>query len=257
MGLIYEQKNENIGKVLNFSLPLSGIMKYSTNRFIPFITRRTTVRRGFTLIEILILLALTSLLMSILLPALAFGRKQARALECSSNLHQLGQLHSIEKGMMNGNWGTSAYDLDSDGSNHTTGDGNGKGSGNFGNEDDPTKAKDFTGGGFNNGTGTPYDELLEDQAANPPSTWNLVCPVGLDAGVNSYGITDQAIEQSFDLLSGSTDMIFGCCDYKVIVSIQSFALRHLKRANIFFGDNHVKPIGLNGFTQVFISQFRR
>jgi len=195
--------------------------------------------------------------MSILLPALSFGRKQAIALECSSNLHQLGELHSIEKGFMAGNWGTSAYDLDSSDSGDTTNDGQGKGPNGLGHEDDPTKAKDFTGDGFSGMDEIPFDDFLENQAANPPATWSLVCPIAVASDHNSYGISDQAVKKSFDQLASSTDIIFGCCNFKVVVSARSFAMRHLNRANIFFGDNHVTPIGRDGFTRVFASQFRQ
>ncbi|MFA5863344.1 MAG: DUF1559 domain-containing protein [Phycisphaerae bacterium] len=45
---------------------------------------------GFTLIELLVVVAIIAVLISILLPALSQARETARAVSCSSNLHQMG-----------------------------------------------------------------------------------------------------------------------------------------------------------------------
>jgi prepilin-type N-terminal cleavage/methylation domain-containing protein len=47
-------------------------------------------KRGFTLIEILVVVAIIALLIAILLPSLASAREQARAAACLSNIRQLG-----------------------------------------------------------------------------------------------------------------------------------------------------------------------
>lgn len=47
-------------------------------------------RRGFTLIEVLVVVAIIALLVAILLPSLAKAREQARAAQCLSNTKQLG-----------------------------------------------------------------------------------------------------------------------------------------------------------------------
>ena len=52
-------------------------------------------RGGFTLIELLVVIAIIALLMSILMPALARVRKQAKTIICQSNLKQWGSAFSM------------------------------------------------------------------------------------------------------------------------------------------------------------------
>ena len=53
-----------------------------------------TQSRGFTLVELLVVLAVMTMLVSLLLPALDQGRKVARVAQCSALLHQNGVAHN-------------------------------------------------------------------------------------------------------------------------------------------------------------------
>lgn len=53
--------------------------------------RRYVAVTGFTLIEVLVVVAIIALLVAILLPSLNAAREEARAVQCGSNLHHVGQ----------------------------------------------------------------------------------------------------------------------------------------------------------------------
>ena len=57
---------------------------------------------GFTLIEVLVVIGIIAVLLGLLMPALSHARRQAKQVQCMSNLRQVGQLLAIYANQWNG-----------------------------------------------------------------------------------------------------------------------------------------------------------
>jgi prepilin-type N-terminal cleavage/methylation domain-containing protein/prepilin-type processing-associated H-X9-DG protein len=68
------------------------------------------IRRAFTLIEILVVLAIIAVLMAFLLPALEKSREKANQVRCGSNLSQIGLAISMYANENHGNYPRTRYD---------------------------------------------------------------------------------------------------------------------------------------------------
>lgn len=91
---------------MNFGHPASALMFCDKNCMCSIITRRPKTKSGvplvgFTLLELLVVIAVIGLLAALLVPVLARGKGRARDAQCLGNLRQLGilvRLHAEDHG---------------------------------------------------------------------------------------------------------------------------------------------------------------
>jgi prepilin-type N-terminal cleavage/methylation domain-containing protein/prepilin-type processing-associated H-X9-DG protein len=73
---------------------------------------KQTRRKGFTLVELLVVIGIIALLISILLPSLNRARETANRVKCGSNMRQIGQAIQLYANENKGNYPRTIYTVD-------------------------------------------------------------------------------------------------------------------------------------------------